>query len=661
MKESNYINRELSWLDFNLRVLHQSLLNNKPILERVKFLGISETNLDEFISVRMASVMNKIEHIPNSKDISGMTPSFELKSILKKITKFKESQATTFIQLLSELKELNIRLLNQGDIDEYGKEIDKKFELIYPTLTPIAYDRTTDFPFIHSSQLAVVVSIRDEDSVKDIISVVPFEDFDRVQFADRKNNVMVLTDDIIKRNIHKIFINKTISYVGTIRILRSADVELDHDDESFIVERMKNVLDARENGHVVTLEVEQDIPKDLLKNLQRIYDVPNKLVFRSSNVIDYSFMNNLPLKIKELNYDPLLSVMDTSFMKSHKAMFSLLEKQGGVIFNHPYDSFKHVEYFINSAVNDPHVVAIRQTLYRVSSESSPIIESLCEASRRGKQVSVLIELKARFDEEQNIALIEKLKKSGCVVIYGIEALKTHCKFCLIVRKTSKGLKMYSHIGTGNYNDKTSRYYTDISYITSNQKIGRDLVTVFNILSGVSDPKEEVEKLFFSPYNIRLKLYDLIDREIKFAKDGKPASITLKLNSISDKGMIDKLYEASANGVQVILIVRGICSMKVINKNIQIRSILGQYLEHSRIYHFHNGGKPDSFISSADLLTRNLDRRVEVMVPIKTSVAKYKLNNLLEIYATHSIDRYQMMDNGKFKYYKTETDIQELQK
>ena len=339
-------------------------------------------------------------------------------------------------------------------------------------------------------------------------------------------------------------------------------------------------------------------------------------------------------------------------------MFSAIDK-GDILLHHPYQSFSPVIKFLEHAAYDPDVLSIRQTLYRVSSIDSPIVNNLCLAAENGKSVSVVLEIKARFDEDRNISMIERMKSSGVHLIYGDEELKTHCKFITVVRRHKNGLKIYSHMATGNYNDKSAKLYTDISIFTSNYKIGQDLMSIFNMLSGFADPMSKIDKLYFSPYSLRKKLVSMIDNEIKNAKSGKVAIITLKMNSLSDKDIIDKLYEASKNGVKITIFCRGICSMKPINKNIEIRSLVGRYLEHSRIYMFYNDKKMDTFISSADLLTRNLDKRFELLIPVKSKETKEKLLKILSMYYTDEFNTFVMSSKGVYEKIKGQCNIHEL--
>lgn len=404
------------------------------------------------------------------------------------------------------------------------------------------------------------------------------------------------------------------------------------------------------------MDISADIPKQLLKLLVKMFDMNKKNVYKVSTIVDLSFLSGMPIRSGLYEYESFEPQYPEELMGEHD-MFTAIDNND-ILLHHPYESFEPVVKFLEHAAQDKDVLAIKQTLYRVSSSDSPIVEALCNAARKGKQVNVLLEIKARFDEDRNISLVEKLRLAGCKIIYGLEELKTHCKFIAVVRRSKKksGLKIYCHVGTGNYNDKTARIYTDLSFFTSNNKIGEDIITIFNILSGYSDPRDEISKVCYSPYNIRTKLYDLIDREINNVEKGKKGAITLKLNSLSDMGIIRKLYIASERGVQINIIVRGICSMKPINKNIRIRSIIGRYLEHSRIYYFYNNGDPNIYISSADLLTRNLDRRVEIMVPVADSEVVNKLFDILKNYFNDSVNTYVMNLKGNYEILQKRNDF-----
>lgn len=647
-----YINRELSWMEFNKRVLHQSIRKGVPLLERLKFLGITASNLDEFIMVRFASVLNKLMCEKEEVDISGLTPQEEYEKLLDEIMKFKKMQEEIYVKLDQKLYKNNIIISKFKDLTPKEKmSVEKLFSRhIYPLLTPITFDTTKDFPLIRSKQLCIIVGVEDEHNPNlNVVSIIPIDrGLDRlypVESEDVDEQKYILLEEIIFNFLHKIFMNKKIIYKGCMRILRQADIELDHNEDIYIIDRMKQTLVKREFSDPIFMDISSNIPKQLLKLFMKIFNLNKHHVYKCEHIVDLSFLASMPIRNSVYEYEPFSPQYPEELIGEHD-MFTAIDN-GDILLHHPYESFGPVVKFLEHAANDKDVLAIKQTLYRVSSTDSPIVEALCKAAQNGKQVSVLLEIKARFDEDRNMSLIDKLKISGCKIIYGIEELKTHCKFILVVRKSKKGLKTYCHIGTGNYNDKTAKIYTDLSYFTSSSKIGEDLITIFNILSGFSDPRDNINKIYYSPFNIRSRLYEMIDREIEYAERGKKAMIMLKLNSLSDQGVIRRLYEASERGVKINILCRGICSMKPINKNIKIRSIVGRYLEHSRIYYFHNNDKPKIYVSSADLLTRNLDRRVEIMVPITDSEVRDKLLDIFKNYWRDSFNTYIMDEEGNY--------------
>jgi len=649
-----YINRELSWIEFNKRVLHQALRKDIPLLERLKFLGITNSNLDEFIMVRFSSVMNRVINDSEDEDISGLKPIDEYQELLDQIMEFKSVQADCYDRLSKKLIKTNIIISQYQQLSKKEKEHAEKlfYKNIFPLLTPITYDTTKDFPLIRSKQLNIVVALEDRKNANlNVISIIPIDSgLDRLYKIETDNKdediKYILLEEIIHAFLNKIFVNKNIIYSGCMRILREANIELEHNKDVYIIDRMKQTLIQREFSRPIFMDVHESIPRHVLKILTKIFDVDKKHVFKSKGLVDPSFLASMPIKSHALEYEHFEPQYPQELIGEHD-MFTAIDTND-IILHHPYESFGPVIKFLEHAAQDDSVLVIKQTLYRVSSYESPIVEALCKAAQNGKQVSVLLEIKARFDEDRNMSLIEKLKLSGCKIIYGVEELKTHCKLILVVRKTSKGLKTYCHIGTGNYNDKTAKIYTDLSYFTSNNKIGEDLLSIFNILSGFSEPASEGNKIFFSPFNLRSKLYTLIDREIENARKGKKAFITLKLNSLSDKGMIRKLYQAASFGVKITIFCRGVCSMKPINKNITIKSLIGRYLEHSRIYYFYNNDKSEIYISSADLLTRNLDRRVELLVPLTDSEVRTKLFGIISAYFKDTCNTYIMNYKGEYQ-------------
>lgn len=658
--KSCYINRELSWLEFNKRVLHQAARKEIPLLERFKFLGITASNLDEFIMVRFGSVINKLIKDEHNVDIAGMTPEEEYNEILKGIHKFKELQNECYTKLVTKLKKNNIQICKFNELRSREKDyVEKLFSRnIYPLITPVTYDTTKEFPVIKSKQLNIIVSLEDKKNTNlQVLSIIQIDNtLDRiykVESMDVDEDKYILLEDIIFAFLDKIFVNKNIIYRGCMRILREADIELDHNRDVYIIDRMKQTLIKREFSDPIFMDVNEDIPKQVLKLLLKIFNLNKDHVFKSIQLVDLSFFAGMPIRNSTLEYEPFTPQFPQELIGEHD-MFTAIDNND-IILHHPYESFGPVIKFLEHAAEDKDVLAIKQTLYRVSSADSPIVEALCKAAEAGKQVSVLLEIKARFDEDRNISLIEKLKLSGCKLIYGVEELKTHCKFIIVVKKHKKGLKIYSHLGTGNYNDKTAKIYTDLSYFTSKDKVGIDLITIFNVLSGFSEPTTEINKLYFSPYNLRIKLYEMIDGEIENVKKGRKGMITFKLNSLSDKGIIRKLYQAAEAGVKVNIFCRGICSMKPINKNIVIKSIIGRYLEHSRIYYFYNNNKAEVFMSSADLLTRNLDKRVELLIPISDNEAKTKVLSILMNYFKDTFNTYTMNNKGEYKLIKDEDD------
>lgn len=645
-----YLNRELSWLEFNKRVLHQASRQEVPLIERLKFLGITSSNLDEFIMVRLSSILNKIRYRPMTTDIAGLTPDSEYNRVFKGIMEFKKLQDNMYHKLRKKMSNAGHKITSISKLSEAEyKQVEKIFNSeIYQLLTPISVDSTKEFPLIKSRQLTIVVGLTDNKHPNlNVISFIPITGLKRLYEikSDTEDRKYLLLEDIVTEFLHHIFINKTVTYHGCIRIVREADIELELGSDVHIVDRMRQTVYRREHSEPIFMDVSNTIPKHELKVLCKILDIDRRNVYRWSNIIDFSFFIGTPIKDMNYEYEPFEAQYPVELIGEHD-MFTAIDG-GDILLHHPYESFSPVIKFLEHAASDKNTLAIKQTLYRVSSAESPIVEALCKAARNGKSVSVLLEIKARFDEERNMSLIDKLNNAGCLISYGDEELKTHCKFIAVVRKSKKGVKTYCHIGTGNYNDKTSSVYTDLSYFTSNAKIGQDLLTVFNVLSGFSDPQNKVQKILYAPYNIRTRLYDMIDREVKHAKSGKEAFIILKLNSLSDKGLISRLYKASEQGVKIMILARGICSMRPLNNNITIKSVIGRYLEHSRIYYFHNAGKMDLFISSADLLTRNLDRRVEIMVPITGHETRNKLFTTLQTYFEDSFNTYLMDRKGKY--------------
>lgn len=633
--KGKFINREISWLSFNDRVLYCANDKALPLNERMKFLAISCSNLDEFIAVRYAG-LNK-----------GIDPE---KKILDNIKKCMSIEKETYESLKKELEKHKVFITAMSKLDkkEVGKLKNVFINQIFPLLTPINVGTTNDLPTLYNGQNCIAVTVR-QGNEENLIIIPINKNLDGLY---KINGKVVMIEDIIISFLSDLFINKQITSYGYFRAIKDASVILDHDTSKFLLDRMIMTIEERAMAKPIFLEISKSTPKRLKNIIINIFGVEEKNVFDETEILDYTrFMSN---KLLDDSYSyKSFEPSQYEIVEEKYSLFSAIQEKD-ILLQHPYDSYDTVVKFIEHAAIDPKVLAIKQTLYRVSSKDSPIVNALCKAAQMGKFVSVLIEIKARFDEERNILLIDKLKKSGVNVLLGLEWLKTHCKMCIVVRKEKEKMVIYSHIGTGNYNDKTARLYTDISYLTAKQKVGMDLLYVFNILSGISTPDEKLQRVFYAPINLRKRMIKNINREISYAKKGKKAEIFLKLNSINDPEIINKLYEAADNGVSVYIISRGITSI-VPKKNIYIKSIVGRFLEHSRIYYFKNDNNPEYYISSADMLTRNLDKRVEILLLINDEESINKLKQIINVFKEDERNSFKMYENGDYKHLKGKFD------
>lgn len=634
--KGKYINRELSWLQFNNRVLYCANDKSIPLNERLKFLAISCSNLDEFIAVRYAGAL--------------YSKSEPVKDIRKGIQKCMDEQRKTYLILKDELEKRDIKISKIKNLDkkEYEKIKEIFNDYIFPLLTPISIGSTNEMPNFYSGQncICAIVKHRHQEN----LIIVPIDK--NLEGLYIINNKVIMIEDIIEEFIDNLFINKEITSFGYFRVIKDASIVLDHDESKFLLDRMISTIEKRDHSNPIFLEISNNTDKRLKKILENIFDIESGDVYDNAPILDYTrFMSNklLPDKYSYKPFEPVVyEVAEEKY-----SLFSAI-KEKDILLHHPYDSYETVVKFIEHAAVDPDVVAIKQTLYRVSSEDSPIVNALCRAAKRGKFVSVLIEIKARFDEIRNISLISKLQKAGVNVLLGLEYLKTHCKMCIVIKKENNKMAVYSHIGSGNYNEKTARQYTDISYFTAKQKVGNDLLNVFNILSGISTPDEKLNRVSYAPVNLRKTIIKNIDREIQFAKKGKKSEIILKLNSINDPEVINKLYEAANSGVSIYIIARGITSI-VPTKNMYIKSIVGRFLEHSRIYYFYNNGNPEYYISSADFLTRNLDKRVEILFHVNDTDCMLKLKNILSVFMNDKRNSFVMDKDGKYTHDKGDFD------
>ena len=663
-----YENRELSWLKFDARVLNEAKDKSIPLLERLKFVSITSSNLDEFFMVRVASLKDMVHADYRKRDIAGMTASEQLDRINTATRKLVESQYNTYNRSLVPLMAANgIHIIEKYEelTAEQAAYVDRYFEEdVYPVLTPMAVDASRPFPLIRNKTLniAALLSSKKDEKHKDAVEfatvqvpgvlprLVPIPADTSENFGEVEGRTFILLEQIIEKNIDKLFLNYHVLCAHPYRVMRNADLPIDEDEAADLLKEIQKQLKKRQWGEVIRLEVEASVDKKLLRFLKDELKVAEEDIFQISGPIDLTFLMKMYglSGCDSLRYEPY-KPQRVPEIEPGEDIFEAI-RGGDILLHHPYETFDPVVDFIRQAASDPDVLAIKQTLYRVSG-NSPIIASLAQAAENGKQVSVLVELKARFDEENNIVWAKKLEQAGCHVIYGLVGLKTHSKIALVVRREEDGIRRYVHLGTGNYNDSTAKLYTDCGIFTCNEAIGEDATAVFNMLSGYSEPLSWNE-LVLAPIWLRTRFMHLIARETKHAREGKPARIVAKMNSLCDEGIIAALYEASAAGVEIELIVRGICCLKVgipgISENIHVRSIVGNFLEHSRIFFFLNDGEEELYMGSADWMPRNLDRRVEILFPVLDDTLKEKVKHILDVELADNTKAHVLKPDGEYE-------------
>ena len=671
-----YYNRELSWLLFDERILGEARDKDNPLFERIKFLSITASNLDEFFMIRVASLRDMLHAGYDKPDISGMTPQMQLESLNIQMHKFVDMQYQTLNRsLVPRLIEEGIRLVaRHEDLTEKQKKyVDNYFMTeVYPVLTPMAVDSSRPFPLIRNKMLNIGALLTKKPGSRGLVQTNEKKkkagkdsyEFATVQVPNGLPRIVILPEnkkeeggmsiilleEIIERNIGKLFLNYNIVCAHPFRIMRNADLTIDEDEAEDLLKEIEKQIKKRQWGEVIRLEVAEDMDKRLLKLLSRELNCNEEDIYRIDGPLDLTFLMKLygtqgydRLRAKPFKPQPVES------LGPDKDIFAEIRKKD-ILLSHPYQTFEPVVDLIRQAASDPEVLAIKQTLYRVSG-NSPIVAALAKAAENGKQVTVLVELKARFDEENNIVWARMLEKTGCHVIYGILGLKTHCKITLIVRREEEGIRRYVHLGTGNYNDQTAKLYTDLGLLTCADTIGEDATAVFNMLSGYSEPLSW-HRLTMAPLWLKDRFLFLINREKEHALQGRKARIIAKFNSLVDRDVIKALYEASAAGVKIDLIIRGICCLKVgvegVSENINVRSIVGTFLEHSRIYYFENGGNPDVYLSSADWMPRNLERRVELLFPIDDVSLKERVIHILDIMLKDNVKAQLLHKDGTYK-------------
>lgn len=660
-KPEYFYNRELSWLKFNLRVLKEASVKDTPLLERLKFIAITASNLDEFFMVRVAGLWDNFDNGVEKRDASGMSVKEQLDAISEAAHEQVKTQSKYLLALMKEMDGVGLHFRRAANLTDLGKDWLEEYyrEVVYPVLTPMAVDASRPFPFLANKTLNLAVELINGEgehsmglvqvpSVLDRITEVPCE----------AKRTFVFLEDIIASHCADLFNGCQILDMVPFRVTRDSDLDVDEDDIDDLLKEVEKSLRKRKRGAPVRLEIYKTNNNRIKKFLEENLDVSDMEVYEINAPLDATcFFKFTGLKgMWPWLYEPFKPQQPAELLESEDIFAAIRQKD--ILLHHPYESFDPVVKLVNDAANDPKVLAIKQTLYRVSG-NSPIVAALAKAAENGKQVTVLVELKARFDEENNIIWARRLEQAGCHVIYGLVGLKTHAKIILIVRKEANGIKRYLHLGTGNYNDNTAKLYTDLGLMTANDQFGSDASAFFNLLSGYSEPPVW-NKLVMAPLGLREKIYALIDNEIALAKAGKGGHIIAKMNSLIDQPVIQKLYEASANGVQIELIVRGICGLRTgiegISENITVRSIVGRQLEHSRIFWFANGGDEQLYLSSADWMPRNLNDRVELFFPVESEDHLARVKGLLDLYLRDNVGAHMMQSNGAYRRVRNKAEV-----
>ena len=653
MKIEHLTDREISWLSFDQRVLELAEDPTVPLLERLRFLAISSSNLDEFFMVRVATLMSKIDNDVTVANVAGYKPKELLTLISTKVNELVDRQSKTLHdEILPELKKHGIEFVKWEQLDETEQTYVAKLfqDRIFPVLTPLAVDPTHPFPYISGLSLNLAVMVKNPATHEEFFARVKVPEILPRFIATAKvgSTRFLALEDLIAIHLQELFPGMTIEDHYTFRVTRNQDIELDEDEAEDLLLSLEQELLRRRFGPPVRLEIEAGVDD------ARVSKLAGELGIGAENIVHVSAPLNLTslhkiadLDFSDLKFEPFRSRTAKALSEvdsEDSDLFFAAIRQGEILLHHPYESFtSSVVHFLENAATDPHVLAIKQTLYRTSGDSS-IIEALIEAAEAGKQVVAVIEIRARFDEQNNVRWARKLEAAGVHVVYGLMGLKTHAKLSLVVRDEPQGIRRYCHIGTGNYNPKTARMYEDLGMLSADVELTEDLTRLFNQLSGFA-PQSTYSRLLVAPRTLRSGLIERIDREIEHAKNGRPAGIQFKLNSILDEGFVAKLYEASQAGVKIELLIRGICAVqpgiKGVSENITVKSVLGRFLEHSRIYHFINGGEDEYWIGSADLMGRNLDRRVESLVLIQRKEHQARLQDLLNLGLSDETSSWQL--------------------
>jgi polyphosphate kinase len=656
---SNFINRDLSWLEFNKRVLEEAQDDTTPLLERTKFLSIVATNFDEFMSVRVAGIRDLIKAEVTKPDFTGHTPKILLDKVMREAQKLVRDQYQSYRELRRLLTAEQLYFVAYDDLNATQKRLmdDYYHSVVYPVLTPMAVDQSRPFPLVHNLglYLALVLRERDENdegepyfAIIQVPSILP-RFIPVPQRVNSSKKEFMLLEDLMMRHISGLFAEYRLEAAHGFRITRNADLTLNEEGAEDLLEEIENRLKLRRWGTPIRLEVSKGIHPYALDWLKEEFEIEDH-IFYVDGPLDLSFLMKFSTTCPgadELRYSRIDTVYPAEFEHCDDLLEVVREKD--VLVYHPYESFEAVSDFVCDAAKDPHVLAIKMMLYRVSGDSK-IVQALAEAAEAGKQVTVVVELKARFDEERNIAWARQLERSGCHVVYGLVGLKIHAKLVLIVRQEEKGVRRYVHVGTGNYNDSTARFYTDVGLFTAHPGIGEDASALFNEVTGYSAPRAW-NTVSVAPDGLMDTFIEMIRREKEHANNGRSAYIIAKMNSLSNKRMIDELYEASQAGVKIDLIVRGICSLRPqvpgLSENIRVRSIVDRFLEHARLYYFDNGGQSEVFISSADWMTRNLTRRIELLCPVLDRRLQNMITEILRLNLNDNVKSRSLQADGSY--------------
>lgn len=657
-KENRYLNRECTWINFNERVVNEAAISSIPLLERVNFLSISASNNDEFFMIRVAGIKHLLAEQITRKDIAGLTPREQFEAIQLMEHSQCRRQYKIYRDVKKRLSAEGIHIISFDEANEEEKLYLEKYvkEEIYPVVTPLAVDTAHFVPFLASLSLNLAVFLQREGGglTKAAVLPVPLKTVPRLIEIPQKRggHTFVFCEDLLATYGHLFFPGYIITEIKPFRLTRDADLEISKDAADLLAE-VKKSLKKRKKGAPVRLETDCRVSPAMRHFLKTVADVEEADIYEIDGPVDLTGLfeiTSLP-EYDRLRFPAASPQPVWELLPYRKEKLWAVVKKHNIMMHHPYETFAAVDDFIYLAAKDPDVLAIKQTLYRVGTRSA-IIDALAEAAESGKEVTVLMEVKARFDEENNIHKARKLEEAGCHVIYGVAGLKTHSKITLVVRRESDGIRRYVHLATGNYNGKTARIYTDVGILTADQAMGEDASAFFNLLSGYFE-SPAWKKLAVAPYDLREQLYSSIDREISVAKAGKKAVIIAKMNSLLDRHVIDRLYEASQAGVIVRLIVRGICVLRPgvagLSENISVHSIVGRFLEHSRLFYFYNDGAEDVFISSADWMPRNLNERIELLVPVEYGPHKERIKEILRLNYEDNVNGHIMDQNGEYTY------------